>query len=676
MPSPEFSIVENYKDGFQAKRDVSQLSPGALITGSQNIQIVDGDRVGCRSGISILGSASASGLPVTSLHTFKKSDGVQIQMYASGTSLYYRNPGTDTFYSLYDSYVSGLTFGFADFNYSTNSTNNDQPIDRVFFCNGEDFYGSWTGAIVTTTAALVGGETSIPVTTVFDSTVFLSDTSSTSSTTTLTPAVGTLIATDQWKGFFLVITSGAASGTIRQITSNSSTLFNFATIATLTGSVTYQIRKLLFDNVYKTIRIGTTNVVYTDITATSFVVGSAPAAALGVPVTQAVQFHTNAPKGNILRAYNARMIMGGVKSSPQTVYYSTIGDAKTWSFSSVHTAGQGGFISLPEGGGAVTGMEIQENTVVIFKPDIVKALTFTQDGTDLPQIDPLISSPFGGAVTAKSVFKIDNQVYYASANGGVKTVTRVENYVEQQSLQLSDKISKYIDGFDFSDSAGIFFNQKAYIACRSSSTTLNNDIVLVYNYQAGAWEAPIVGWNAKCWAIHDNSLYFGNSINTELYKIEPTIFADNAFAYESIAVFAFNHFGEPALQKQAGMLFMEGYITENTDITVEVLYNYYGAQESRSTVLSGTDTDVIVGVADYNLLGDGALGLDPLAGANADIDDLSKFRVYFLTPKQPFYEISIKVSSTKAGDRWEILRFGFDATVIQTPKLGIYKSLS
>ena len=122
--------------------------------------------------------------------------------------------------------------------------------------------------------------------------------------------------------------------------------------------------------------------------------------------------------------------------------------------------------------------------------------------------------------------------------------------------------------------------------------------------------------------------------------------------------------------------FLEGYITENTEITIRILYNYQGSQDIRSTTLSGSESAYIVADTMYNALGSAELGTYPLAGINDVPDTINKFRVYLTTPEQPFYEMALEISSDQEGARWEILRFGYDVILKTTEQQSLHKRLS
>lgn len=672
MGTPSFKLVEEFP-GYFVKRDATQLAPGSLISGSKNVIINDGDRVACRPGSVIDGSSNSATTPIMSMFTFKKRNGIEIPMRTYGTVVEYKHPTLGTWQNLMTGLTTGLAFGFANHNINTDYT------DRVIFCNGKDPYTRWSGAYDLLNGALAGGEATVTVDTTLQDFVYYSGTAASCTTTTIDIASAEWAA-NLWTGtagnrFLVYITSGAEAGKVSEITATTSTQITFTALAALAGTPTFQIRRAKFD-ISGYIHIGTSDVAYSGITATTFTgCTGTPAAADNAAVTQRVAQALSAPRGNILLVEKTRVFVAGVEKSPSSVYYSKIADSTDFAFSATRIAGEGGVVDTPEGGGAIIGLGIQENLIYILKNDVIKSLYFTQDADDLPVISTVIEAPNVGPIYSKGVFKTDNQIYYASKEGGVKSVTRVESIDTIQALQLSDPISGLVSELDFTAPVGIFFKQKAYIACRQSGSTYN-DVVLVYNFQNQAWEAPFTGWNVGAWAIYGNELYFGSSISPETYKVDETRYDDNGLPYECIARFAAWNFGEPSLPKGFSKIFVEGYISSNTSMNTKALYNYNGSQETRQATLSGSESEYIVSSANYNVFGAYPLGAYPFGGMIEESDNIDKFRMYLTTTEQPFYEISFQVSSDEEGAHWELLRFGYDVSLKPTEVQSLHKKLT
>jgi len=668
----KWQTIEEFNAGLLHKKDVTQMPGGALILGSKNVVLNDGDRITVRKGSELFGASSSTQTPIKSMYTFKKRDGSEIMMRSYGTVLEYYHPDTAAWTNLYSGYTTGQIFGFADHNVNTDNS------DFVYFCNAIEPYSRWNGAYTMLNGALSGGETEVVVDGVLTEDVFYSGTASVCSTTTIDIATSSW-ATDVWNDdFYVLITDGAQINVIANITDTTTTRITFDTITGLSGTPTFQIRKLKFSG-SGNLRIGTTTVSYTgfDDQYTFSGCGSVPAALDNAAVCQSITEYPANPRGNVLMTLHTRVYIANITGQESTLYYSTIADATDFTYLSPRSADEGGVIDTPEGGGGIIGLGKQEDVIYIIKEDLVKTLTFTQDATDLPQIYPLIDAPGVGAVTGLSVFKVDNALIYVSKEGGVKEVSRVSVVDYAEPKQISDPIVNLVNDLVFDASAGFFFKQKMYITCRESDSSYNN-VILTYNFQKKAWEAPIYGWGANCFTIYGNKLYFGSSTTPEVYKAEIDTYTDNEVGYQAVARFSYNNFGSATNPKEFGMLFLEGYISESTTINIKLRYNYLGTQEIRESSLAGTETDYIVKASTENILGNEVLGINPLGLPINEEDvpnELQKFRVYFTTPNVPFYEVSLEVSSDEAGSRWEILRFGYDVKLLPTPVVNNKKAL-
>ena len=660
-PYVKFTVTEDFSDGYKHKRDVTQLKPGTLIIGSKNVVITDGDRVGPRRGSLRFLEAPTTTEPRKALHTFKKRNGENVLMGAYGEYLQFHNKITDTMETI----LSGLdnaNFGFVDHNV------NDDDREFTYFCNAFDPYARWNGNYSVLDGALTLGATEIAVAEPTTGETFHRNLASASTSTSITIANAEWSA-DLWNGFWVKITSGAFSGKYGYISATTSTALTISSITGLTGTFSFEIVQMKFPLTGTTaVVIGGTLVQYSTINEDGHLTGAVgtPAAADGASIAAAPQLFPANPRGNVLFGLNTRVFVANIKGKQSSMAYSAIADATDFTFSTPRTADQGGVIDMPEGGGGIIGADIQEETIYALKEDIIKTVTFTTDENDFPVIKPLISAPQVGSGSRLGVFKVDNQVYFTTIEGGVKSVTRVPMIDYVQPLQLSDSIVELVKRLDFTNAAGIFYRQKAYIACASEDGAAN-DIVLPFNFQKNAWEAPIYGWPAASWTIYEKKLYFGSSVNEGIVQVDvPDRYDDSDEPYEAIARFAYNNFGDPAHPKTFDTVFMEGYLSENTTIEIVARYNYVGSQGVRVGSLTGTESKYLVGGIDYNVLGEEALGSEPLAGSIEEDDTpnpLRKFRIYFETKADDLYELSIEVRSNAAGSQWELLRYGPNAKI-------------
>lgn len=211
-----------------------------------------------------------------------------------------------------------------------------------------------------------------------------------------------------------------------------------------------------------TIRIGVTDVTYTGVTATSFTgaVGT-PASAIGLPVAQAVQTFAANPKGNIYLAADNRLFIAGIIGAEQAIFFSKYADATTYAAAVIVTASTAtnpGIFNLVEGGGAVTAMVQDEQSLYFFKNNIIYSATLSDSFYSLVPLKPFDGrSQTTGAATKRCVFVGGNRVFFVSKDNQIFSLQRVETIDYPQMVPISYPIQPTVDSFSFDAMAGCVY---------------------------------------------------------------------------------------------------------------------------------------------------------------------------------------------------------------------------
>jgi len=430
-----------------------------------------------------------------------------------------------------------------------------------------------------------------------------------------------------------------------------------------------------------TLRYCDTDLVYTAKTATTFTVGtSTVGCAVNRSVTQAIKEYPSNPKGNIYIVANNRIFISGITSTPQAVYFSKYGDATIYLTTLINesTASDAGIFNLGEGGGAVTGMAQDEGATYMFKRNITYKAKL--DGDGLYTITPL--KPFDGKsqttgnINNKMIFTGSNGMYFVTPDNQIMNLSRLAEVDYPQITPISYPIQPTADVINFDSGAGIFWKESAYMSVRSSDDITKPDTVLVYNAIIKAWESPIIGWSANDFTIYDDgdgeALYFADATVANVYKVidEPV---DSDFAFTSSwrsKQFTFSDTGIPfSNMKEMDSVYIEGYITDNTELTISLLLDDDGYTEQYSTTIDGaTDTDYIFNAIPYNIFGLHPFGFEKF-GSSSEVNK-KKFRVYLSKDFRalPFYNAQIEFGSDSDGQTWEITAFGFKVREATQPE--------
>lgn len=416
------------------------------------------------------------------------------------------------------------------------------------------------------------------------------------------------------------------------------------------------------------IMVNGTLLAYNALTPTSFTltVPSTASAGIGRGVAQKIDTYPSNPKGNIYHLANNRLSIAGVTATPQAVYKSAYGDYVTYltTLVSSTTAASACIFNLAEGGGPVLAIASDEGGEYIAKSTIIYKATLTDT---LYSINPLKSFDNGksqtlGVIATGGFFAFRNGVVAITPDRQIMSLSRIESIDYPQILPISDAIKPTINNLDFSFAVGIYWRDNVYIACRTIGSAIN-DTVLVYNYKVGAWESPVVGWNVSDWAIYNDGngeeLYFADAAGGNVYRVTTSPFD---YVYDVTANWRTGQltFNDPAKLKEVADIFIEGYIAQNTTLSVSLLLDEDGFTQRYFTTIRGSDTQYIYNASTYNLFGLKPFGTERF-GSNQDISGKRKFRVYLGKDFRikPFYNLQLELASDGANQQWEVTTIGF-----------------
>lgn len=414
-----------------------------------------------------------------------------------------------------------------------------------------------------------------------------------------------------------------------------------------------------------------TEYAYTSKTATTFVLsGTAGACADDRGVAQAVrEFSASTyPRGNIYLFSDNRLFVSGVTSSPQIVYFSAYGSSTNFgsldSLVTDSTDASAGLFNLGEGGGPVVAMVMDEGSNYIFKRSIIYKATLTDSTYTLQPLKTFDQkSQTTGAVSKRSTFVSSNGVFFVTPDNQIMYLQRVQQVDYPQIVPISDIIKPTVDSLIFASSTGIVYRDRAFFSARAISDEVAQDVTLTYNLRDGIWESPIVGWAVGDLAIYaegqTEELYFGDANTANVYRVINT---PNDGDYEVTASWRSKlySFGLPHALKTIENVYVEGYISSNTDLTISLLLDEDGFSQRYSTTLSGTESDYIYDATEYNVFGLSPFGTRRF-GSNEDTTGKKKFRVYLGKDfrQVPFHTAQLEFASDGANQQWEVISYGF-----------------
>lgn len=658
MAKDNYIIIDNFKNGWHKRVDASRVPLGGAIK-SVNINITDRGGIAPRGGELLIGTASSASTGVHSLYSFKRADGTAVLIKGYAGTLELLSNNTNDWSLIKNGYTTGKPFGFSE-----HAINVDQ-VDLLYLGNAYEAYSRWEGWESQLNGALVGAETAVIVDTVLLPTVSWSGTASSCTTTTITVPAGTW-ATDIWNDFYVHITDGAKNTFISKITATSATQITFDAISGLSGTPAFEIRQLAVPAT-GTIVYNGSSVAYTAVPQSDrFTVASAHAGSDNDPITVAPTEYNANPRGNLFDTLFGDMYVAGIKSAPHTVQRSATIDATDFTKSAPRSADEGDDIYFPYGGFGIADIKSQEDGIYVIKPDAIEQLVYTKDSSDIATITPILK---GVSVGSKSrAWRMGDDIVFATPDNKITSIGRVK--LKDSRPQINDiayPIRREVKDYDMSSVRGTEFINRGYVTCKSSSSAVGNNRVLVYNKDYDSWEGY---WtvNAGVLVEHNGDLYYGDSYSPNVYKLNTGL--NKVKGSDSFGITAewqsgfINRRGTGFYLEEVSALAVEGYITSGTTINFD-LYKDFAKVPFESLSIAGTETEYQDNLPIFSLLGGSPLGLEPL-GASAvvgdeDSDGRRHFIAFLYFEQTQVEYISVGVRSSGENQSWEIIALGINA---------------
>lgn len=599
----EYSVVSQFKLGYRNREDITNLPPGVLIVGSQNVLTNVSERVQIRQGYALDGATSAVLAAVmASFDWLTKINGERHMRAGSLTTagndgkLQYRyvdDLGVVTWRNLMAN-LSTVAFNFTTF------WRTDEELRVALFVDGSSFIYEWNGAITTIA-------------------------STTANTITKN-------GTDTWAdaGFY---TTGdkkvIINGTEYTYTAGEGTV-------TLTGVSPSPAAEPVNSIVHQS------------------VITTANSSLTGVPATF--------PNG-LIRVLNNQIFLGALTSS--ALYISKVGDYKDYSSSTPRQSGEGAVLILDSQ--LIGLIPQENFMYVTAGQDLWYNVNFELQtstvGVTYEQVNalPLKTGRQQAAISQAGLSHMKNDVLVITQETTIDSFGRVESSLATpQTTNLSDPIKLDIDSYDFTDASIFYFQYYIYVAVPK------NGVVLVYNLTTNGWEAPQTIPISRFYIV-DGELYGHSYNTFESYKLftgyADRVYPGFAgFPIAADWVFSFQNYGTRSAFKKATKAYVEGYIDANTTLNFTINYELDGCQTVKSFFLGGDNSQFVCINSSEGSLGKAPLGQNPLGGAlvfSPSPQGLPpKFRWFPTFTNTDFFEVSLAFSVLGTSQRAELLAFG------------------
>jgi len=600
----EFLLVDNYKLGYRNREDVTNLPPGVLITGSQNVLTNVSERIQVRKGYSLDGatsSALASILASFDWQTYGNGESHLragfLTSAANDGKLQYRyvdSTGAVTWRDL----ATGLTTVAYNFTTFWNTTEN---LRELLYVNGTSNIFNWNGA-----TAII------------------------SSTTVNTI---TKTGTDTWAqaGFYTTANKSIV------INGNTYTYTGGETTTTLTGVAGNPTGEANGSIIHQS------------------PVTTANASLTGVPSTFA---------NGLISTLNNQIYLSSLTSP--AVYISKVNSFTDYSFSTPRQTGEGDLLILDAN--IVGLLPQENFMYVSAGLDLWYNISFQLQtstvGVTYEQVSalPLKTGKRQGAISQAALSHMKNNIIVITNETTIDTFGRVEtSLATPQTTNISDSIKLDIDSYDFTDASIAYHRYYIYVAIPKEG------LVLIFNLATKSWESPQTLPISRFYIV-DGELYGHSYSTSESYQLftgyADRVYSGFAgYPIDAKAKFSYQNYGTRFSYKKANAFYIEGYISSNTTLNCAITYELDGCATTKTFTVNGSDTQIVCIAPIEGSLGKLSLGKAKLGGAGStSIQDLPpKFRVEKTFSNTDFFECSFSFEILGVDQRFELLAFGLNA---------------
>lgn len=383
------------------------------------------------------------------------------------------------------------------------------------------------------------------------------------------------------------------------------------------------------------------------------------------------------PNG-LISTLNNQVFVGALTSA--TIYMSKINNYKDYSF----TAGS----RLPGEGATAT---LDDNTVAFIPQEDVMYITSGKDfwynttlvketsfngttaiTTESFTVKLLKANPRQAAQSQALTSKIGNYVVMVTNEPAIDKFGRLENILgTPQTDNISDSIKLDLDSYSFTNGSIAYCKYFLYVSIPSIG------IVRMYNFNTKAWEAPQTLPITRFYTVNGEP-YGHSSLTSESYKLF-TGYSDRAATnlsgspYLAVANFSYQNFGTRTVLKNQNKFYIEGYISPNTILNCVINYELDSNLTTQAFDAPGDDATIINSVDKNNSLGKYPLGAQP--GGSIISSSLTglqpKFRVIKTFPRFDFYECQFSFSILGIDQNFQLLAFGTNASLSDTTNFAI-----
>lgn len=615
----EISIVHDFKNGYRNLEDITNLPPGVLVVGSQNVLVNTASRLQARQGYALDGQTSAVNAPILEAFEWNsKYNGKRWVRFGFLTSagndgkLQYRY--TNATGVIWNDLATGISNSGMNFTTFWNTT---ELIRVMLYVNHNNYINEWSGAYDVVSSVASGAVT-----------------------------MANPISTEGW----YTQTAG------KQKFLGNGTLFTYT---------------------------GATGSVFSGVTPNpQSIVASGDVLTQAVFSTLASGFTSGPPASynlDLISVLLNQVFIGSLVSP--TLYMSKTNDYTSYAFSSPRIPAEGATANLDDNLVAFipqedvmylsAGKDFWYNTLLIqsttYNGAMAQSIT-----TETFQVKLLKNNNLQGVQSQALVNNKGNKVIMVQNEPAFEALGRIEDiFAAPQVKNLSDPIKNDFDTYDFTGGSVYSWRRYNLVAIPHSG------LVRIYNQIIKAWEAPQTIPVTRFYTV-GNELYGHSSLTSESYKLftgnaDRATATNSGNAFLAVVNFSYQNEGTRTTLKNANKFYIEGYISGNTVLNCVINYEQDGNLTQQSFQVLGDDTAITGSQTVSNSLGKNPYGQSGLGTeTNTSLTGLPpKFRVIKTFPRFDFYECQFSFSILEKDQNFQLLAFGLNAAPSHTQNYAI-----
>ncbi len=284
----------------------------------------------------------------------------------------------------------------------------------------------------------------------------------------------------------------------------------------------------------------------------------------------------------------------------------------------------------------------------------------------------LKTNPRQGVQSQGLVGKMKNDVIAVTNEPTFDQLGRVDQILgTPQTTNISDSIKLDFDSYDFTN--GHVFYWKYYLLV----SVPESNLIRMYSLATKSWEAPQTMPISRFYTV-GGELYGHSYSSSESYQLF-TGYSDRATAtssgnpYLAVANFSYQNGGTRTVLKNANKFYIEGYISGNTTLDCVINYEQDGNLTQQKFQILGDDSAFIGSQNSSNTLGSMPFGQEPLGSqVNTSLTGLPpKFRAIKTFPRFDYYENQFSFSILGVDQNFQLLAFGMNDQISDTTSYAI-----